>query len=117
MKRRPRDVFDTLHQFDEPLLFTGANRGEPNAAVTDNDGCHAVTCRRIKNGVPSCLPVVMSVDINEAWRNNQSRCIDRFASVTTDITPDFNNDAILDGDVTDITWRASAIDNGSVDDF
>ena len=57
------------------------------------------------------------MDINEAWRNNQARCIDRLASVTIDRASDFDNDAILDGDVTDITWQARAIDNGSVDDF
>jgi hypothetical protein len=59
----------------------------------------------------------MSVDVNETGRNNQSRCIDRFASVTAERAPDFSDEAILDGDVTDITWGASPIDNGSVNDF
>ena len=44
-----RDVFDALHQLDQPFLGAGSHRREADAAVAGDNGGHAVIAGRLQN--------------------------------------------------------------------
>ena len=41
-QRRSGDVFDTLHELDQPLVLVGSSRGETNTTITEHGRGHAV---------------------------------------------------------------------------
>ena len=64
-ERGSRNVFDTLHEFDEELLFAGSNGGEPDTAVAHHHRGDAVPAGRRDVRVPRDLGVVVGVDVDE----------------------------------------------------
>ena len=71
-----RDVLHSLHQLDEPALSAGPHRREADTAVARHDGGHAVRRRRLEHVVPGGLAVVVRVRIDEARRDDATRCVE-----------------------------------------
>ena len=74
--RRAGDVFDTLHQADEPLVRMRLGRREPDATVAHHDGGATMPRRRCQPRIPTCLSVVVRVNVDKAGSDQQTLCID-----------------------------------------
>src|SRR5580692_5567377 len=113
-QRGTRDVLDTLHQFDQPLLAARAYRGEADAAVAGDDCRHAVTAGRLQQVVPSGLTVVVGVNVHETGRHDPIRRVDRLGGysgkliVAVGPSAYFDDLAVFDADIGPIAVRAGA---------
>ena len=65
-ERGAGDVFDALHQPDQPLVPVGLHRREADAAVAHHDRGDAVPARRREQRVPGDLTVEVRVHVDEA---------------------------------------------------
>ena len=65
-------------------------------------------------GVPQHLRIVMGVRIDEAGRDQQSRGVEHFLSLTMDALTERDNLSILYRNVFQNAWRSRAIDNRTV---
>ncbi len=74
--RRPRDVLDTLHQLDQPLVTIGCGGCEADAAVAHDRRRDAVPGRRREVRVPRGLCVVVRVDVDPAGSEQESVGVD-----------------------------------------
>ena len=74
---RARDVFHTFHQLDEPIVISGTHRGEADAAVAHHHGRDTVPGRRDHALAPRRLPVVVTMDVDEARRDEKTVGVDR----------------------------------------
>src|SRR6478672_10574658 len=78
---------------------------------------------RFQQAVPADLPVVVGVDVHEARRDDPPSGVDRFGSVAFQrqvagsATTNFDDLAVLDGDVGVESVRARPVDNGSACDL
>ena len=70
------NVLDALHQFDELVLRTGPDRGEPHPAVAHDDRGDAVPTAGGDLLVPADLAVVVGVDVDEAGRDEVATGVD-----------------------------------------
>ena len=73
---RAGDVFDALHQLNEPFTTVGLRGGEANSAVAHHDAGDAVPRRRREPWVPTHLCVVVSVNVDPARGEQQTVGID-----------------------------------------
>ena len=109
-ERGARDVLDTLHEPDEPVMSIGCSRREADAAVAHDHGGDAVPARRRQERIPRDLPVVVGVDVDEAGRHQRTVGIDHLASRALDAT-DVGDGAIGDGDIGGLGRCAGAVDD------
>ena len=122
-ERSAGNVLDTLHQTDQPILFTRPHRREADTAVARDDGGHPMTARRLQQAVPADLPVVMGVYVHEPRRDDLSSRIDRLGRIALQrrvprpAAPNLDDLAVLDADVRCESIRAGAVDNGSACDL
>ena len=111
-ERGTRDVLDTFHQPDQPVVLVGLHRREPDAAVPHDDRGDAVPAARREQRVPGDLAVEVRVHVDEAGRDEQAVGVDDFARGTVD-RADFGDDAVGDRDVGDARRGAGAVDDGA----
>ena len=111
-QRGTGDVFDALHQTDEPLLRTRAHRRESDAAVPGDDGGDAVSRRRLEDRVPCGLTVVVRVHVDEPWSDEHAGRVDRLGGFAVERPVRHgDDDAVLRRDV-----AVEASGSGAVDD-
>ena len=84
MQCRARDVLDTLHQLDEPLLTAWPNRSESDTTVTDHHGGDTVAGRGVEHRIPCRLTVVVRVDVHESRSDHESGRIDGLGRISLD---------------------------------
>jgi hypothetical protein len=97
-QRGAGDVLDALHDLDEPLLATRLHRREPDAAVAEERGGHAVPARRREVRVPPRLAVEVPVHVDEAGRGEQAVGVEGATRRAID-PADVHDDALANGDV------------------
>ncbi len=75
-QRGTGDVLDAFEQFDQELVLVGPDRGEPDAAVAEQDRGDPVDRRGRDVGVPGDLAVVVGVDVDPARRDDHPGGVD-----------------------------------------
>ena len=70
------DVLDALHQIDQEVGCTGAQRRKSHAAVAKERGGHAMDRGRRQLRIPDRLAVVVGMDVDKARRQQQALRID-----------------------------------------
>jgi hypothetical protein len=123
-ERRAGNVFDTLHQLDQPLFPAGDDRGEADAAVAGDHRRHAVATGRLQQAVPADLAVVVGVDVDEAGSDDAIRRVDRLYGTTAEpgivdaaTATHLHDPAVFDADIGCIAVGASSVDDGAADDL
>ena len=109
------NVLDALHQLHQPFLLAGADRGETDAAVAGNHGGDTVPARRLEQAVPCGLTVVVSVDVDEAGRDDETGRFENFRGVA-EVVADSRDPTVADRDVGEETWRSRPVDDGAASD-
>ena len=109
------DVLDAGHHVDQHVVIGGPARCEADATVAHHGGRDAVRRRRIHPIRPDRLPVVVSVQVDEAWRDEQPGRVDLSASGAVD-RPDRRDDPVGDRDIADVGFPAKSVDDGAVTD-
>ncbi|MNT32481.1 hypothetical protein D3C72_1683650 [compost metagenome] len=112
VQRHARNVLDTFHEFDQPIVIMGPDWREANAAVPHHDGGDAMRTARLKPAVPHRLAVIVRMNVDESWRDQQAAGINLFASRPMH-RADFHNAALVDRDVGFEKRRAQAIGDGA----
>ena len=72
-ERGAGDVFDALHQPDQPLVLVGRGGREPDTAVAHHDRGDAVPARRREQRIPGDLAVEVRVHVDEPGRDDERR--------------------------------------------
>ena len=117
LERGAGDVFDALHQFDEPLAFAGSHRCEPDTAVAHDHSRDAVPARRRQVGIPRDLTVVVRVDVDEARCHEMTRGVDdlgRLRVAQRALVVDAGDEPVAHRDVGVARVAATAVDQGRV---
>ena len=110
------NVFDCFHEFNQLLAFRRTCGRKTDPTVAGNDCGDAMHRRRLEQLIPGCLAVVMRMVVDEPGCDDESTRIDYLRAVTVNCAPDLYETAIRDGDITDETRCAGAVDDGSVSD-
>src|SRR5262249_5190194 len=87
--------------------------GEAEAAVAEYDRGHAVVTGNRAPRVPSDLCVIMSVQVDEAGRDNESIGVDNLLGKPRRSAANLCDLAILDVDIAAIARDAGTVDNGA----
>jgi hypothetical protein len=107
---RPGDVFDTLHQPDQPLTLVGHHWCEADTAVAEHQRGDAVPAARRQGRVPGHLAVVVGVDVDEAGCDDVAGRIDLLESGDID-RADGRDHAAVDGNIRVPGRATSSIDH------
>ncbi len=110
VQRGAGDVLDALHELDEEALGALAHRGEPDAAVAHHDRGDAVPRRRCHLGIPGGLAVVVRVDVDPAWRDDESVGVELARPGAFDLS-DGGHDPVVDRHVGRARRRPGAVDD------
>ncbi len=110
------DVLDPGHHVDEHVMVLGAARRESHPAITHHRGGHTVRGRRRHAVRPDGLPVVMSVQIDEAGCDQQPGRVDLPGGRAVNGS-DGRDHAVGDRDISDEGLTAEAVDDGAVADY
>ncbi len=111
-KRSTRNVLDTFHQTNQPVMLVFLCRGKANTAIAHDDRGDAMPAGWGHLAVPRRLAIIMGVDVDKAWRDNLASRINLFAALRTDCT-NGRNDAAVYSNIRNKARCACAIDNGS----
>lgn len=76
VQRDAGDVFHAFHQLDQIAAIGRAHRREPDPAVAHHHRGHAVPAGWSQAGIPDDLPVVVRMDVDEAWRDDLAARVD-----------------------------------------
>ena len=104
-----RQVLDVAQQFLQPLPVPGADRGQRQGAVPDQDGRHPVLRHRVAQRIPEDRRVEMRVDVDEARRDVAARRVDHPLAVRPQAGPDRRDPAVADPDVGRVGRGARAV--------
>ena len=115
-ERGAGNVLDAFHQADEEFFLAGLDGREADAAVAHHQRGDAVPARRRQIRVPRDLAVVVSVDVDEAGRDEQTGRVD-FAPRRASLAADRSDLAAIDSDVADEAGLAGAVDDFSIADY
>jgi hypothetical protein len=107
--RGARDVFDALHQPDEPGVAVRRGGREPDAAVAHDRGRDAVPARRRQHRIPRGLRVVVRVQIDEPGRDEQARSVDLTAPAPDGA--DRRDAASVEGEIPGERWLTRPVDD------
>ena len=114
-QRRAGNILDPFHQADQPVVAVGAGGREADPAIAHDDGGNAVPRRWSHFRIPRRLPVIMGVDIDKAGGDDLAAGVDLLPARAAHLAD--NADAVaIDGDIADIRFAASAIDDGAATD-
>ena len=72
VQRRPRNVFDALHQLDQVVLMARTFRSKAHTAVAHEQRGHAMVDAGGEALVPSHLPVVVGVNVHKTGGDPQA---------------------------------------------
>ena len=105
-----RQVLDVAQQFLEAAPVPGADRGQRQRAVADQDRGHPVLRHRVTQRVPEDRGVEVSMDVDEPGRDIGTRRIQHPLTLWTQARPDLGDPSAADPDVGRAGGRAGAVD-------
>ena len=111
-ERSARNILDTLHQADQPIMLVLFRGRKANAAIAHDNRGDAMPARRTHLAVPRCLAVIMGMDVDKPRRDDFARSINLFATRSADLAHS-GNDAAIHRDIGDKARRARAINDRS----
>ena len=114
-EHRTGNVLDPLHQIYEGIAMIWPHWGEADAAIAKQNGRDAMPRRRRQDRIPGRLPVVMSVNIDPARRDQQSVGDDLAASWTC-LTANCGDMFAIDCQVAREYFLASPVNDGAAAD-
>ena len=109
------DVFHAFHQLDQLVAIFRATGRKANAAIAHDHRGHAMQRAWGHVRVPNRLSVIMSVDVDEAGRNQLARGVDFFGGCAGHFA-DGGNDAVFDANIGSKGLSAGAVNDGAVAD-
>ena len=94
-ERGAGNILDPFHQADQKFFLAGLDGSETDSAISHHQSSDAVPTRRSEVRVPRDLAIIMSMDIDEAGRDEESGRVD-FAPTRTSLTADTGDLAAVD---------------------
>src|SRR5262249_47772867 len=107
------NCFGARHGEHRPFTEVWSDRGKAKAAVTQDDGSHAVPAGDSAVWVPANLGVVMGVQINETRSNDQPVGINRLFCEAWRFAANLGDFTVFHPDVSAATRRSRSINNCS----
>ena len=96
---RERNVLDTLHQVDKPVVILRPTGGEADPAIAHHGCGHAMQRRGLQPLIPGRLTVIVGVNVHESRCDQQAPRVDLVGARARDLA-DRDNQAIPDRDIT-----------------
>src|SRR4029077_19005560 len=109
-EHRLGNILDALHQLDQPEMIGRAARRKTDTAIAHNRRGDAVLRRGRDVLTPGDLAVIVSVDVDEPWRDQFASGVDLILASSRNLA-DFGNTAACDGDIGFEQFAALAIGN------
>ena len=115
--RAAGNVFDSLHQGDQPVVPIGGGGGKADTAIAHHDGGDAVPTRRCHPRIPGGLGVVVGVNVDETGCHQAPGGVDLAVGERSAASRfDGRDPAFVHDHVAVAGGRASAIDDGAIAD-
>ena len=109
LERGHPHVLDLVESAHERSSVGGFRRCDAVAAIAGDDARDTVPARRAEGGIPQHLWVVVGMDVDEAGRDHQTRCVD--LDIGPHIGCERDDAAVTDTDVETLGRRTGAIEH------
>ena len=115
MKGSPGNVFDSFHDLDKPVMSIRGDWRETHATISHDRSGDSLPRRWREVGIPTHLTVIVGMDVDPPRSNKKSGCVELRDASLVDVA-DGGNNAVIDGEITEKSRTASAVDDGPIAD-